>query len=179
MEYISALKRCKSSRVRFEGGKGRETKAEDEVPGAVSVPRHADPIQGNSASTLPPAAPNTLFPKQCPWSRPWILISHQVTPLLCGGDEPLDICLGRSRSTLTSYLAVVLNSHISGRTNVWPLTPWGSASSLGNTTTFIPYEHDHLPFCGGCSRCGWHSLAEFNREFWAIKKISNAYGWSN
>lgn len=129
--------------------------------------------------SIRPAAGGALFPKQHGWSRPWALLSQQVTPPVHALGEPLDICLGRSRCTLANCSAVVLNSHISGRTKVLPLTRWGSASSLGSTSTFIPCEQNHLPFCGGCSRCGWHSLAEFSREFWPIKKNSNAYGWSN
>lgn len=48
--------------MRFGGVKGRETKTEDEAPSVVTVLSHVDPVQRNSASVLPPAAGNTLFP---------------------------------------------------------------------------------------------------------------------
>lgn len=52
MEHISASKRCESSRVRFEEGKGERGRSRSEVPAVVTVPWHTDPTQGSSASIL-------------------------------------------------------------------------------------------------------------------------------
>lgn len=121
MEHTSASKRCKSSRVRFEEGKGeRETsqKMSEDVSSVVTVPWHRDPIQGN------------------------------ITPLLHAVGEPWDIFLGRSRCTLTSYSAVVLHSHISGRPNIFE----GLHHPLGAQRPLSPVMGSHLPSCDGCSR---------------------------
>lgn len=171
MEHISASKRCESSRVRFEERKGERQKQKWSACCCNCALAHRS-HQGSSASILlvtlcsqhSSVGPDleSSFHK---WLHLFLLqVSHWIFAWAAVGAH---------------WRVTQLSSHLSGRTHVLPLAHWGSASSLGSTTTFITCEQDHLPSCGGCSRCGWHSLAEFSREFWAIKKISNAYRWSH